>query len=269
MRDLERKLLYAAVLLLAVAVAYLAWTIGRASSDAPTTSDAPINGAVESTIKAWLDELADDLASQHADIGKRVDDLYPHIASVVGAIEDSTCPTLQTPQGCPEAAPLATSVVSNFTLLYENARLNDDEDITADSVGVKLAPRHVRRLDKLASAFKACQQDIANTVKFRVTGYSSTAKFQRETSTSKVEMSKSDALNLKTANLRASVVADYLRAQDFEVESERWDSFPTLRRPYLDDSPPGTDKEALNRTVFIEVLHAGACDLSRLPRPAR
>ena len=263
----ERKLLYAAVALLAVAVAYLAWTIGRLPSDTPAN---PTNGA-DDTTKAPPTELAGDLASQHTDIRERVDGLYPHIASVVGgAIENSTCLTPETsPDGCPATPSLATSVVSNFTLLYENARLNDDEDITVESVGVRLAPRHVRRLEKLANAFKACQQDVANTVKFRVTGYSSTAKFQRETSTFKVEMSKSDALNLKTANLRAAVVADYLRTQDFEVESEPWDSFPALRRPYLDDSPPGTDKEALNRTVFIEVLHAGACDLGRLPRPAR
>ena len=82
-------------------------------------------------------------------------------------------------------------------------------------------------------------------------------------------MSNSDELNLKTANLRAKLVADYLRKKDFEVELKKWGSFENLRRPYLDDSPPGTDKETLNRTVFIEVLHAAACDLSQLPRPVR
>lgn len=207
-----------------------------------------------------LAQLAGDLASQHAAIGEWVEGLYPHITSTCG-----TCRTCGTPPpDCP-----ASSVVSNFTLLYENARLNDDEDITEDSVGVKLAERHERRLKKIATAFKACQRDTESTVKFGVTGYSSTAMFQREDLDGRVGMPESDKLNLRTANLRARVVADYLRKKEFEVEHEPWGSFANLRRPYLDNAPPGTDKEALNRTVFIEVLHAGACDLSQLPRPAR
>ena len=251
MRDLERKLLYAAVLLLAVAVGYLTWIVATALSDCQRE---------HAEIKVQLAQLADDLASQHAAISERVEGLYPHITNTCG-----TCRTCGTPsRDCP-----ASSVVSNFTLLYGNARLNKYEDITEDSVGVRLAPRHERRLERIAVAFKACQRETGSPVKFGVTGYSSTAKFQRENPNRRVGMSNSDDLNLETANLRAKVVADYLRLEDFEVELKQWKFFENLRRPYLDDSPPGTDKEALNRTVFIEVLHAGACDLSQLPRPVR
>ena len=251
MRDLERKLLYAAVLLLAVAVGYLTWIVATALSDCQHE---------HAEFKVQLEQLADDLASQHAAISQRVEGLYPHITSTCG-----TCRTCGTPPpDCP-----ASSVVSNFTLLYGNARLNKDEDITYESVGVGLAPRHERRLERIAVAFKACQRETGSPVKFGVTGYSSTAKFQRENPDRRVGMSNSDDLNLETANLRAKVVADYLRLEDFEVELKQWKFFENLRRPYLDDSPPGTDKEALNRTVFIEVLHAGACDLSQLPRPVR
>ena len=261
MRNFERNLLYAAVLLSAVAVGYLAWTISRVPP--PLRAD-----HVE--IKAQLTKLADDLASQHAAIGEQIapqsmDGLLDRIASVVRqAIKDSIC------DACPRPLP-PLSVVSNFTLLYKNAHLNDDEDITRDSSGVKLAPRHERRLEKIAIAFTACQRETASAVKFRVTGYSSTAKFRRKGPNGEVGeiISDSDKLNLKTANLRAEVVTTYLREKGFEVENKPWDSFEDLIRPYLDDSQPGTDQQALNRTVFIQVLHAGACNLSRLPGPPR
>lgn len=260
MRDLERKLLYAAVLLLGIVVGYLAWPTDPrvAPPDPPVTPpDCPVEHA---DIKSTIDQLATDSASQHAAIRKLVDDLHSHITSTCG-----TCPSCGTPQrDCP-----ASSVVSNFTLLYENARLNNDEAITAKSGGVRLEERHKQRLEKIAIAFKACQREAGIPVKFGVTGYSSTAKFQRENPARRVGMPNSDELNLKTANLRAEVVADYLREKGFEVERKRWDSFEALDRPYLDDTPADTDKEALNRTVFIEVLHAGACDLRRLPRPTR
>ena len=257
MRNFERNLLYAAVLLLAVAVGYLAWTISRVPP--PLRVD-------HAEIKAQLTKLAEDLASQHAAIGEQIapqsmDGLFDFIASVVReAIKDTIC------DACPE-----TSVVSNFTLLYKNAHLNDDEDITRNSSGVKLALRHERRLEKIAIAFTACQRETASTVKFRVTGYSSTAKFRRKGPDGEIGeiIDGSDKLNLKTANLRAEVVTAYLREKGFEVENKPWDSFEDLIRPYLDDSQPGTDQQALNRTVFIQVLHAGACDLSRLPGPAR
>lgn len=261
MRNFERNLLYAAVLLLAVAVGYLAWTISRVPP--PLRVD-------HAEIKAQLTKLADDLASQHAAIGEQIapqsmDGLLDRIASVVRqAIKDSIC------DACPGPLP-PLSVVSNFTLLYKNAHLNDDEDITRDNSGVKLAPRHERRLEKIAIAFTACQREAANAVKFRVTGYSSTAKFRRKGPDGEIGkiIDGSDKLNLKTANLRAEVVTTYLREKGFEVENKPWDSFEDLIRPYLDDSQPGTDQQALNRTVFIQVLHAGACDLSRLPGPPR
>lgn len=265
MRNLERNLLYTAVLLLAVAVGYLAWTISRVPP--PLRSD-------HAEIKAQLTKLAKDLASQHAAIGEQIapqsmDGLLELIASIVrGAVKDICDAPQCCRQACPELPP--PSVVSNFTLLYENARLNEDEDITADSVGVRLAP-HERRLEKIAIAFTACQRKTASAVKFRVTGYSSTAKFRRKGPNGEVGeiIRESDKLNLKTANLRAEVVATYLQEKGFEVENRPWDSFEDLIRPYLDDSQPGTDQQALNRTVFIQVLHAGACDLSRLPGPAR
>ena len=266
MRNFERTLLYAAVLLLAVAVGYLAWAVSRGATPP---------GAGHAEIKEQLTKLADDLASQHAAIGEQIapqsmDGLFDLIASVVRqAIKDSICDAPR-PSDCPRPLP-PLSVVSNFTLLYKNAHLNDDEDITRDSSGVKLAPRHERRLEKIAIAFTACQRETASAVKFRVTGYSSTAKFRRKGPNGEVGeiISDSDKLNLKTANLRAEVVTTYLREKGFEVENKPWDSFEDLIRPYLDDSQPGTDQQALNRTVFIQVLHAGACNLSRLPGPPR
>ena len=65
------------------------------------------------------------------------------------------------------------------------------------------------------------------------------------------------------ANLRAKIVGDYLLNEGFKVEIKEWLSENDLQRPYLDDVQPGMDQQALNRTVFVELKSAGACDLAR------
>lgn len=171
------------------------------------------------------------------------------------------CPTPETTDAgdCDDLPPLI-DVESRFTFLYENARLNEHREVTKDSFGIKLAHRHVRRLDLLTSAFRPCHR-ADQPVKFRVTGYSSTAEFRSQPGGK--PLPNSDALNLETANLRAQVVGDHLERQGFQVDTEQWPLGHDLERPYLDDVQPGMDQQALNRTVFIELESAGACDLSR------
>ena len=239
----ERIALYAAVLILALGLGSLMWT--RQGGDCNLD---PVTNA--------LGALDDKLAGLE---GRVANSVYDRLRQA------GICELTETE--CAPGAPPAMSVVSNFTLLYENARLNKAREVTEASVGIRLAPRHRRRLELLANAFRACQRP-GEPVQFHVTGYSSTAEFRYKKGADAELLPGSDELNLKTANLRAAVVGAYLENLKFTVTTKQWKSYEDLPRPYLDDRQPGVDQQALNRTVFIEVLSAGACDLSQLSRPA-
>ena len=271
----ERITLYVVVLALALFVGYLTLTTDCRWKDG-------CGGTIEDDNP--LAQLAEDVNAMAADIGQltkimphvkesqapirwELERVAPDIADSVYARlrEEGAC--LTSAGSCPSAAP--ASVAANFTFLYENARLNEARQITAESVGVRLAPRHERRLDLLESAFRPCRRD-GEGVAFAVTGYSSTAEFQVETPAGdRRPLAESNELNLATANLRAKVVAIRLQQAGFEATPTEWKSFEALQRPYLDDSPPGDDQQALNRSVFIEVRDAGACDIGKLAPPDR
>ena len=233
-----------------------------------------IANRVGALISAHGNETAAALDGLDAAVAERIEDgLAERIAEAVSGkllaegcrlTTDGECPA---PQPCPtppdaeacDDSPPSITVNSRFTFLYENARLDADQKVTEDSLGVKLEARHHKRLELLTNAFTPCNR-AAHPVKFRVTGYSSSAEFRVRPSGE--SMDDSDDLNRRTANLRAKIVGEYLREQGFEVETERWPKVD-LQRPYLDDVQPGMDQQALNRTVFIELTSAGACDLAR------
>lgn len=234
-----------------------------------------IASRVEALISAHGNETATALDGLDAAVSKKIEGgLAERVAEVVfdkllaegcQLTTDGECVTPQPPcptpldaEACDDSPPSIT-VNSRFTFLYENARLDADRKVTEDSLGVKLAARHRKRLDLLTNAFLPCSR-ANHPVKFRVTGYSSTAEFRVRPSGE--PMTDSDDLNRETANLRAQIVGDYLRNQGFEVETKQWPEHD-LQRPYLDDAQPGMDQQALNRTVFIDLTSAGACDLAR------
>lgn len=184
----------------------------------------------------------------------------------------------QTPMSCPD---YAATVKSTFTLLYENARLNLDGELTPESVGIKLTEGHKRRLDRIVEAFAACARPPRHTVEFKVLGYASTAEFQEERSDgSNAPMPNSGELNLEAAQLREKVVEDYLEEQrelreaEFEVVGPKEDEGSNARNSVQDMDPPYLDRskvfsgkaqEALNRMVLIRVVDAGACSKERTP----
>jgi len=271
----ERTFLYVAVLALAIAVGFLAHKVQcRSQGGCPPQSEdvwAQLAEQVNS-LASGLGELKEAVLgmeqSQATLIRSELERLASQIADSVYAKlrEDGAC--LSSAGSCPEPKP--ASVVNDFTFLYENARLNDAGEVKADNVGVKLATRHERRLEMLARAFRPCQQEGGPKVSFKVTGYSSTAEFQEESlAGGRRRMAKSNEMNRATANLRAKVVAIRLQQAGFEATPTEWKSFEALQRPYLDDSPPGDDQQALNRSVFIEVRDAGACDIGKLAPPDR
>ncbi len=272
MARFERVFLYVVVLALALVVAFLAfetecrWKDGcqqTAEGEDPWTKLNELLAAIASDLGKALEMEESQAELVRSELKRGA----PRIADLVYAKlrQEGVC---LAPAGrCGEVPP--APVAANHTFLYDDARLNDARQITADSFGVRLAPRHNRRLDRLERAFGACQRDGAEVV-FAVTGYSSTAEFREETPEGdRRPLDQSNALNLATANLRAQVVAARLEAAGFTVAATEWKSFEALQRPYLDapdDSQPD-DSQALNRSVFIEVRHAGACDLGRLVPP--
>lgn len=253
---IERPVLYLLVLVLATAVGYFA-------------------------LKPESGEKQDELEPSVAATDDVPDDLGPTVAAAVDegsfvGLEERICRPVAnklltvgyTPTGASECAetprPRAVMVDSDdspsitlnsrFIFFYENARLNEDRQVTADSVGVKPARRY---LELLANAFQPCHRADA-PVEFAVTGYSSTAEFRVQTTGETVP--ESNEMNLATANLRAQIIGDYLQDQGFKVETKQW-SEHDLQHPYPDDVQPSVDQQALNRAVFIDLKSAGACDL--------
>lgn len=217
-----------------------------------------INVAVAKTIQDSLAGLE----------GRIVDALSNKLLAAGCTLTSSDeCPPIPCPppagDDCP-APPPPLEVKPRYTLLYENARLDEDGKVTAQSLGVKLERRHLERLKLLTAAFKDCNHADA-PVEFNVTGFSSTAEFRFQPSGG--TMPDSTHLNLEAANLRGQLVGAYLKnEQGFVVHWERWSSVGDMPRPYQ-----GVEQQALNRTVFIDLKSAGACDFPRTnaQRPAQ
>lgn len=158
------------------------------------------------------------------------------------------------------------AVLPQLPLLFENAKLaprqSPDEDwwLSPDSEGVTLTPAHKTALDTFIKAFTPCAAVEGRTVLVRVEGYASSRQFVDQDGR---PLPDSDALNLQAANLRAQGVADYLRnaGQGFEIDYEPWASFDAMQRPFVDRSKAlqGTEQEALNRSVVVQVHDAGGC----------
>ena len=268
---IERSLLWCAIVVLGIA---LAWFAGPASRSEANGSPEAVPGDAPDCVAcdapdcvACKEELAprfDAIDEAIGDLAKSVDGLatfeqriVDDVAARVAVPVTPACPPSEV-EDCDE--PSSIRVKSKFTFFYENARLNEDREVVLDSVGIRLAPRHHRRLELLTKAFRPCNRDDA-PVEFGVSGYSSTAEFRAQPEGEPLD--DSDALNLETANLRAKIVGDYLLSEGFKVETRQWLSEGDLQRPYLDDAQPGMDQQALNRTVSIELRSAGACDLAR------
>ncbi len=254
---IERPVLYLLVLVLATVAGYLALKPesggkqGEQEASVAVTDDAPDD--LGPTVAAAVDE------DSFVGLEKRIADAVANKLLAVGYTPTGAGECAETP--CPRAVVVGSddspiTLVSRFILFYENARLNEDRQVTADSFGVKPVRRY---LELLAKAFQPCHRADA-PVEFAVTGYSSTAEFRVQTTGDTVP--ESNKLNLTTANLRAQIIGDYLQDQGFKVETKQW-SEHDLQRPYPDDVQPSVDQQALNRAVFIDLKSAGACELVR------
>ena len=275
---MERIVLYMVVLALAIAVGWLAFkgTKGPVDDCVGCKDELkPLFEAIDTALGDLGEKVAthgtttttalNRIAETVADVTKKVEDklegLEGRVAKTVSdKLLAAGCQVTKTDEECeadpPPPPPPPATVESQYTLLYENARLNEDGKLAPNSVGVKLEPRHHMRLRRLTTAFKPCDEED-NPVRFAVTGYASSAEFLSQPDGG--PLPNSDALNRETAELRERIVRDYLRNHDFEVEAPGND----LPRPYRDNALRGVDQQALNRTVFIEIVSAGACDLSR------
>ena len=200
-----------------------------------------VNEVVAGTIKDSLAGLE----------GRVADAVFEKLrAAGCAAVLEKDCPE----PPCPPCPQPPADGQWKYALLYENARLAENGELTRDSVGVKLVPRHLKRLDALAEALESCDREDA-PVTLDVTGYASTAEFRSPLGGER--MKNSDVLNLKTANLRRQIVADYLRAKGFDLVPQKpWSLEHPIQHPYEDDG-----LWALNRAVHITLTSAGACSL--------
>ena len=304
MGRMERIVLYAVAVALAIAVGILAWNgnggpegdcVGCAKKIAEEL--APRFDAIEAAldgIGTKLDELGDEVpadvearvkplildhgretAAALKDLNDTVAGIEDSLSGLGGRVANAVCMKMAeggctaTAKGeCPQKpCPIATpcgedecTPTERFSLLYEPARLNKNGEVTADSVGVKLAPRHRERLELLADALRACQDPGGGPpVEFDVTGYASTAEFRFEPE--RERMPNSNELKLKAANLRAQIVRDYLVSQGFRANTRRWSSAGAMERAYRDGAHRSARNEALSRTVLLDLKSAGTCDL--------
>lgn len=297
---LERLILYAIILLLVSVIAWPVWSSRSKADDGGDGKEGPgIDDEMLLVIKEEiLDALRNALSTHNAKLGNvegpfgqqlteidtelergraRTETLQTTMAAIQGAlagieprIAQATCDRLK-PEMCTDVTdgtgemqrgPLALLVKSNFTLLFENARLDEIGDVSERSAGIRLTPAHQRRLDAIVRAFRPC--NTGRRVEFKIHGFSSTAEFQARSAEGEEPLRETDNLNLETAKLRAKVVADYLSEREFTAEPvEISPDLDAMARPYVDDAVSGeTDQEGLNRSVFIEVVSAGACGQS-------
>lgn len=197
-------------------------------------------------------------------VQKAVADIQKALVGIEPRVAQAICDRLK-PELCTRGinrAPSALLVESNFTLLFENARLDENGVVSEQSVGIRLTPAQQRRLDAIARAFRPCND--GGQVRFSIHGSSSTAEFQARQAEREEPLPETDDYNLATARLRAQVVADYLSEREFTAKPvEISPDLDAMARPYVDDAVSGeTDQEGLNRSVFIEVVSAGACGQS-------
>lgn len=282
----ERPVLYLLVFVLTTAVGWLVFKPAGTTDDdlGPMVADAMATSLAEfkQEVAADVENRVGTMLSDHRDLATQVarevarideDDFASLEARIVDAVANKLlaagftltgtgeCPETPCPPGVlvdSDDSPWKT-LPSRFPLFYKNARLNEDRQVTADSLGIKPALRHLDLLELLSKAFQPCHRADA-PVEFAVTGYASTAEFRVQTTGE--PMPESDELNLTTANLRAQIIGDYLQTQGFNVETKQWSELD-LERPYLDDDQLGPDQQALNRTVFVDLKSAGACELAR------
>ena len=140
-------------------------------------------------------------------------------------------------------------------VMFGNANL-DGKPLNEESPGIKLSLDAERELDKFAAALTACAASAP--VWLKVQGYSSTREFENAPN--------SNELNMRTANLRATVVVARLvlktadAKNEVHVRHDPWDSYDEVLRPFEDAAGfSEREQEQLNRVVYIELQDAGGC----------
>ena len=248
MRDF---LLFAAIAALIAAVIYFGVTNARRADEVVARVD-----GVENLLREFISTIDVRMAEAVREGLRGFDDAVAD--KVLERLRrEGLCLSMGSCGGGPDA-----SGETIMTLFHENAHLDSDDSLQEDSRGVRLTDGHKARLEHLASAFAPCADPPDHAVKFEVWGHSSTAAFKT------LPANESKERNVEAANLRMKVVADHLERSGFEADWDEWKSYDAINRPYLDNSEllaGETAQEALNRSVFIRVANAGACDKRERP----
>ena len=188
-----------------------------------------------------------------------LDSITERLCSIEKAMTESTASMESSAKVVARAIVLSNAMPP---LLYRDAELGDDGDLSRDSDGIRLGSSDWKRLEQMVRTVASdCRisQDASNLV-LEVVGYSSKAPFRGA--------ENSDCLNVQAANLRALVVAETLRSMfdatslkdRVTVQPHRWACYDEIERPRLDAAAlERRDSWLIERSVFVRIENPSVC----------
>ena len=189
-----------------------------------------------------------------------LDFITERLCSIEKAVTESTASMESSAKVVARAIVLSNAMPP---LLYRDAELGDDAELSRESNGIRLGSSHRERLERMVHTVASnCRisEDASNLV-LKVVGYSSEAPFRGA--------ENSDCLNVQAANLRALVVVEALRLMfdatslkdRVTVQPHRWAWYDEIERPRLGDAAAVERRDSwlIERSVFVRIENPSVC----------
>ena len=159
----------------------------------------------------------------------------------------------QHPQEPQKSQNIVVEKIVGFPLVFRTAQGRIDEQ----SVGIKLQKNHKMQLREFMSLLKEISGPRSKSpIRLHVVGYASNTPFGQGSN-------ETFGPNVSVANLRAQVVADFLRNQasreelNLSISSKEWKEYQDLQRcrPYQSPqgSPDDSTLERMNQSIMVYV----------------
>ena len=155
----------------------------------------------------------------------------------------------------PSTAAVETKVAgSKYFIAYVN---NAD---LATKVGIELEEHQKTWAKAFYFALAECSKK--QKAKIKIIGHASTAEFK----INKKPLQNSENLNMRVANMRAAELGAFFESIDensmVDINVVKYKSSKELKRPYFDKNTSSDSRAAefLNRSISIEIIHAGGCE---------
>lgn len=140
-------------------------------------------------------------------------------------------------------------ITPQISILFNEAKLDNNREISENSTGVKLKKHHKDQLDRF---MKRTSNSDKKEASIHIVGYASDIQFN-------VAGKDSNDLNRRVANLRARGVAKHLRgSHNMIITCTKWEGYEKMQqaRPYQYEysSPIGEIIERLNQSVIVYLI---------------